>query len=413
MQDKPSKHVVDAIDAASAELRQVSLKIHDNPEVGFKEVFAHKTLTDYLLQKGFQVTKHACGLDTAFIAEFVQDQGVPESAEQPLPSVGFCSEFDSLPGIGHGCGHNLIAISGLAAVLGVKTAMEKSQIRGRVRLLGTPGEETLGGKIPMIERGALDGLDACMMVHPGQSDILYRQPLGVGRLEVEYHGKAAHASTSPWEGKNALDAMCMAYNAIGLLRQQTLPTNRIHSIIKNGGQATNIVPELVTASIMYRANKQAELVHLQKQIVEILESSAEATGCTVKVDKVMEYLPLNNNSFLTDRFGSYMTSMGAHFQTRDQDEVTPAGSTDMGNITVALPGCHPVFNIASLDSTREPGLSTHSILFAERARTEIAHQSVIRAAKALALTGLDVIMDAEYTKNVRKEFEENKSLSRN
>ncbi|KAG0196455.1 hypothetical protein BGX28_010092 [Mortierella sp. GBA30] len=404
-QSNPSKDLLAAIEHADADLRHLSLQIHSHPELGYEEHFAHKTLTDYLSSQGFDVTRHACGIETAFIAEYIHHGVDAQDVSSPLPSVGFCSEFDALPAIGHGCGHNLIAITGVAAALGVKAAMEKNKIRGRVRLLGTPAEETLGGKIPMLERGAYEGLDACLMVHPGQFDVLYRQPLGVGRLEIDFHGKASHASTTPWEGINALDAVVMTYSAIGLLRQQTLPSNRIHSIVTNGGQAANIIPELASMTTMYRANKAEDLAKLHDQIVEIIEASADATGCTVQINKAMEYLPLNNNSFLTDRYGSYMKSLGVHYNSRAVDEVTPAGSTDMGNVTAALPGFHPVFNIASLEGVREPGLSTHSKLFAERSGTELAHKTAIRAAKGTALTGLDVLMDAELTKNAREEFE--------
>ncbi|KAF9355086.1 hypothetical protein BGX34_010658 [Mortierella sp. NVP85] len=402
---EPGKDLLAAIDAADADLRNLSLQIHDNPELGYQEHFAHKLLTDYLENQGFNVTRHACGIETAFIAECICE-GDDDSA--PMRAVGFCSEFDALPSIGHGCGHNLIAISGVAAVLGIKATMEKNRIRGKLRLLGTPAEETLGGKRPMLERGAFEGLDVCMMVHPGQFDVLYRQPLGVGRLEYEFHGKASHASSSPWDGINALDAAAMTYNAIGLLRQQTLPSNRIHSIITNGGQAANIIPELAAMTTLYRANKKEDLDKLHDQIVEIIESSAEASGCTVKIEKTMEYFPLNNNPPLADRYGSYMTSFGVHYNSREVDEATPAGSTDMGNVTVAFPGIHPVFNIASLEGVREPGLSTHSALFAERARTELAHKTVIRAAKGLSLTGLDILLDAEFTKAAREAFERSK-----
>lgn len=159
---------------------------------------------------------------------------------------------------------------------------------------------------------------------------------------------------------------------------------------------------------LYRANKKADLDKLHDQIVEIIESSAEASGCTVKIEKTMEYFPLNNNPPLADRYGSYLTSFGVHYNTREVDEATPAGSTDMGNVTAALPGIHPVFNIASLEGVREPGLSTHSALFAERARTDLAHKTVIRAAKGLSLTGLDVLLDAEFTKAAREAFDRSK-----
>ncbi|KAF9433288.1 hypothetical protein BGZ76_009642 [Entomortierella beljakovae] len=410
MQLNPKKDLLGAIDKADADLRHLSLQIHDHPELGYQEHFAHKVLTDFLTKEGFHVTRHACDIETAFIAEYTHQGSAPLPGESitPMRSVGFCSEYDALPAIGHGCGHNLIAISGVAAAMGVKAAMEKNNIRGSVRLLGTPAEETLGGKRPMLERGAFEGLDVCMMVHPGQFDVLYRQPLGVGRLEIEFFGKASHASASPWEGINALDAVCMTYNAIGLLRQQTLPTNRIHSIVTNGGQAANIIPEYAAMTTLYRANTTDELAKLHDHIADIIEASATATGCTFKINKTMEYLPLNNNSTLCERYGSYMRSFGVQFQTREQDEVTPAGSTDMGNVTVALPGIHPVFNIASLKSEREPGLSTHSSLFAERAGTELAHKTVIRAAKGISLTALDVLLDSDFNKAAREDFEKSK-----
>ncbi|KAF9210907.1 hypothetical protein BGZ59_008770 [Podila verticillata] len=351
MQKNPAKDLLEAIDKASEDLRKLSLTIHDNPEVGYQETLAHKILTDYLIKQGFHVTKHACGIETAFIAEYVQLGGEHQHQSKeldnssPLPSIGFCSEFDALPEpVGHGCGHNLIAIAGVAAALGVKRALEKNRIRGKVRLLGTPAEETLGGKRPMLERGAFKGLDACLMVHPGPVDILYRNPLGAGRLEIAFHGKAAHASASPWE----------------------------------------VIPDLVTGVVMYRATKKEDFEKLHDQLVEILESAAETTGCNVTIEKVMEYLPLNNNALLTDRFGSHMESFGAHYMGRQVDETYPTGSTDMGNVTVAMPGFHPVFNIASLKGEREPA---------------------IRAGKAMSLTGLDVILDSEFTKNVRKEYD--------
>ncbi|KAG0241178.1 hypothetical protein BGW41_006171 [Actinomortierella wolfii] len=407
-QGGPTADVIEAIDGTSPLLRELSLQIHDHPEIGYNEVFAHKSLTDFLESQGFQVTRHACGIDTAFVADF-EYLGETSNKDTKIRSIGFCSEFDALPSVGHGCGHNLIAIAGVGAALGVRHALLKNKIPGRVRLLGTPAEETLGGKIPMLARGAFEGLDACLMVHPGPFDLLYRQPLGVGRLEVEFFGQAAHASASPFEGINALDAYAMAYNSVAALRQQTLPTSRIHSILTHGGDADNIIPDYVTGVFMYRAVKGKDFTKLHDQLVTILEASAKATGCRVKINKVMEYQPLNNNSVLTERFKQYMESMGATYATRDIEETMPTGSTDMGNVTVAMPGIHPVFNIANLHSEREPGLSTHSLLFSERSRTEIAHQAAIRSAKAMALTGLDVLIDPEFTRLAREEYDQSQS----
>ncbi|KAG0265474.1 hypothetical protein DFQ27_000611 [Actinomortierella ambigua] len=400
-----SKEVIaETIDRASPLLRDLSWKIHDHPELGYKEVYAHKTLTDFLESQGFQVTRHACGIETAFVADF-EYLGEGDHMTDRVRSIGFCSEFDALPSVGHGCGHNLIAITGVAAALAIRQALIQHKIPGKVRLLGTPAEETLGGKIPMLAQEAFSGLDACLMVHPGPADVLYRQPLGVGRLEVEFFGHAAHASASPSEGVNALDAFAIAYNAVAMLRQQSLPTNRIHSILTHGGEADNIIPDYVTGVFMYRAVQNQDFVKLHDRLVEILEAAAKATGCRVKINKVMEYLPLNNNSILTERFGEYMRSMGASYATRTIEETMPTGSTDMGNVTRALPGFHPVFTIANLDSRREDGLSTHSLRFAELSRTETAHLTALRSAKAMAMTGLDVLVDPDFTRLAREEYD--------
>ncbi|KAF9969406.1 hypothetical protein BGZ73_008239, partial [Actinomortierella ambigua] len=262
----------------------------------------------------------------------------------------------------------LIAIAGVGAALAVREALIANKLPGKVRLLGTPAEETLGGKIPMLAHGAFADLDACLM------------------------------------GINALDAFVMAYNSVAALRQQTLPTNRIHSVLTHGGDADNIIPDYVTGVFMYRAVKNQDFVKLHDQLVAIMTAAAKATGCRVEIKKVMEYLPLNNNSVLTERFGQYMQTMGAKYATRSIEETMPTGSTDMGNVTMALPGIHPVFNIANLHSERDPALSTHSLLFAERSRTETAHFAAIRSAKAMALTGLDVLLDPEFTRLARDEY---------
>ncbi|KAG0249580.1 hypothetical protein BG011_009120 [Mortierella polycephala] len=405
----PSKYANDvnqAIDDDSDGLRRLSLQIHGRPELGYEEVFAHKTLTDYMEEKGFKVTRHAFGIDTAFVAEYESSATSAAIATgQKVKSIGFCSEYDALPGIGHACGHNLIAISGVAAALGVKAGLEKHNLPGRVRLVGTPAEETTGGKIPLIEKGAFDGLEACMMTHPSPADIVYTTILSVGGIQVEYFGKASHASASPWEGVNALDAMVTAYNGIGLLRQQMPPTSRVHSIVTHGGQAANIIPDYAAGKILYRATSFADHAKLRDQVLKIVNAAAESSGCTVKVTEEMNYKPVPHNELLAARYAGYTTDLGVKYIPRAMQEAAPSGSTDMGNVAHYLPGIHPVFNIANLESIIDTSVSNHSIEFTELAKTDIAHRATLRSAKGLALTGMDVLAEPGFAKAVRDDFE--------
>ncbi|KAF9154196.1 hypothetical protein BGX21_003071 [Mortierella sp. AD011] len=398
--------VKQAIDNETDSLREISLQIHSNPELGNEEFFAHKTLTDYLETKGFKVTRHAYEIDTAFLAEYESPATTAAAAAgEKVKTIGFCSEYDALPGIGHACGHNLIAIAGIAAALGVKAVLEKHNLVGRVRLVGTPAEETTGGKIPLIERGAFDGLEACMMTHPSPVDVVYGTVLSMGSIRVEYFGKASHASASPWGGINALDAMVTAYNGIGLLRQQIKPTSRVHSIITNGGQAANIIPAYASGHIMFRSTSVEDHRKLGNDVVRIVEAAAESTGCTVKITRESEYKPVPNNEFLAARYAAYTEELGVKYAPRSVQESLPSGSTDMGNVAHYLPGIHPVYNITSLEGEMDPDVLNHTIKFTEQAKTEVAHAATLRSAKGLALTGLDIVIEEGFSEAVRDDFE--------
>ncbi|KAF8978193.1 hypothetical protein BGZ46_006731 [Entomortierella lignicola] len=406
---KPSPYAEDvkqAIDNESESLREVSLKIHSNPELGNQEFFAHKTLTDYLETKGFKVTRHAYEMETAFLAEYESPAATAAAAAgQKVKAIGFCSEYDALPGIGHACGHNLIAISGIASAIGVKVVLEKHNLVGRIRLVGTPAEETTGGKIPLIERGAFDGLEACMMTHPAPADVVYNTILSMGSMVVEYFGKASHASAAPWGGINALDAVVTAYNGIGLLRQQTRPNCRVHSIITNGGQAANIIPQYASAHIMFRSTDVNEHIKLGESITRIVEAAAESTGCTVKITREAEYKPVPQNEFLAARYAAYTEDLGVKYLPRAIQEAGPSGSTDMGNVAHYLPGIHPVYNIASLDSEISTDAFNHTIKFTELSKTDVAHVATLRSATGLALTGIDVLIEEGFSEAVREDFE--------
>ncbi|KAI8355889.1 hypothetical protein B0O80DRAFT_480685 [Mortierella sp. GBAus27b] len=405
--NKYADEVKQAIDNETESLRNLSLQIHGKPELGYEEVFAHKILTDYLESKGFKVTRHAYEISTAFIAEYESPATTAAAAAgEKVKAVGFCSEYDALPAIGHACGHNLIAIAGVASALGVKAVLEKHNLVGRVRLIGTPAEETTGGKIPLIERGAFDGLDACLMTHPAPANIVHVTILSVGGVLVEYFGKASHASASPWEGVNALDALITAFNGIALLRQQLTPTSRVHGIIINGGQAPNIIPDYTSGKILYRSTNMSDHAKLQKSLFKILNAAAESTGCTVKITEEMNYKPVPQNEVLAVRYTKYTEELGARYPSRAAQEAAPSGSTDMGNVAYHLPGIHPVYNMGSMEDIIDPTISNHSIEFTEKAKSEVAHATTLRSAKGLALTGLDILIEEGFSEAVRRDFDE-------
>ncbi|CAG8531143.1 13656_t:CDS:10 [Ambispora gerdemannii] len=389
MSSKFEDIVEKAIDAISEELREISLKIHDNPELALEENFAHKILSDYLESKGFTVKRHAYGLKTAFRAEFENKT----NHEEKKRTVSFNSEYDALPGIGHACGHNLIAISGVAAAYGVKCSIEALNLPGKVVLFGTPAEEKYSGKVKIISAGAYKDVDICMMVHPAWVDTVEPVYLAIRRAEVEYFGVAAHAAASPWEGKNALDAAVQAYNALSMLRQQVFPSDRIHGIITNGGKAANIIPDYASLSFYIRSRRYANLAPLQEKTSACFTAAAEAAGCKYKID-------WTDGLFGRDRFEKYMTERGVKYLP---NVVDLTGSTDMGNVSYNIPGIHVLFNIGE-ENTRTPKF--HTIEFEKLAKTSTAHVKTIRAAKCLALTALDVLTDDQLFREVRKDFED-------
>ncbi|KAG0315344.1 hypothetical protein BGZ99_007516 [Dissophora globulifera] len=397
--DEFAKAVHQAIDAVSAELREISLKLHNDPELSWEEYRAHALLTEYLEKKGFQVQRNACDLDTAFIARAGNSDKV---------TIGICSEYDALPGIGHACGHNLIAISGVAAAIGLKAAIEKFSLQAEVKLFGTPAEETSGGKVSMLNKGAFENVDLCMMLHGANADVVFPAFLALDTVEVEYFGKASHASASPWDGINALDAAILAYTNIGMMRQQMHPSQRVHGIIKEGGQAPNIIPDYTRSSYTVRAPKFAEVEVLKKRVERIFKSAATATGCTVKLTWGVPYKDILTNDPLARKFEHYMNEQGVKYATKEQQQSKLSGSTDMGNLTYALPGIHPMFNILNLRGEDDMSMGLHTKEFAHASAQYTGHIATLRAAKSLAMTGVDCILDAELLKQVKHQFESTK-----
>ncbi|KAF9924831.1 hypothetical protein FBU30_005263 [Linnemannia zychae] len=403
-----AKCIDETIEAVSQELRSLSLKIHENPELGLKEFKAHAWLTEYLASKGFRISKSADPeLETAFIAQ----TGDPTSKLV----IGLCSEYDALPlskpgtteqTTSHGCAHNLIAISGVAAALGLKSVIEKYKLPAQIKLFGTPSEEYDYGKVRMLDAGDFKDVDVCMMLHGANADVIYTPFLALEMATVEFFGKASHASTTPWEGINALDAAMQVYTGIALMRQQMKPDQRVHGIIEVGGQAANIIPQYTKSLYRVRAPKDAQVQELKKRVNAIILAAAKSTGCEVKFDWSGHLQDILTNEHLVGKFERWMNSQGLHYASKAQQQSKLSGSTDMGNITHAIPGIHPMFNIINLDGVdATSGGGLHTIEFAAAAATPIAHTATLRASKALAMTGVECILDPEFLKRVKQEFE--------
>ena len=366
------KCVQGAIDSNRKDLQSLSEEIWHNPELSFEEHKAHQLLTDYLEKKGFSVERGCCDLSTAFRATYGSGGA----------SVCVICEYDALPEIGHACGHNLIAEAGVAAGLGVKAFLEETGSSGRLTVLGTPAEEGGGGKVFMIEKGAFEGLDMAMMVHPSPFDCVIPGVLANHRFRINYAGKAAHAAGFPWEGVNALDAAVMAYTSISALRQQMKPTWRVHGIITNGGVKPNIIPEKTTMDCQYRAPNLTELQVLEGKLEACFQAAAQATGCTVNCSKQGKlYRDLQSNPVLSRLYAENIKKQGV---TECAYEGGLLGSTDMGNVSHLVPSIHPVYRVGN-------GEVNHTREFTSVCNTPEAHQQTLTAAKSMALTCINVL----------------------
>ncbi|KAL1471081.1 hypothetical protein MTO96_040114, partial [Rhipicephalus appendiculatus] len=280
----------------SEELWKLSRFLFESPELALEEVKAHDKLCEFLERKGFSVQRQYC-LETAFRAEFDSPAG------SDGPCVALLCEYDALPEIGHGCGHNLIAEASVGAALAVQEAMKTSKdIRGKLVVLGTPGEEGKAGKQLLIDQGALEGIDVAIMSHPSPADIVTPLFSASQAFEVRFKGKAAHAAAYPWEGVNALDAAIASFVNIGLLRQQCKPSSWIHGVITEGGRYPNVIPEETELQFFVRSDSNAELLLLRDRVEACFKGAAEATGCTVSIRREAFYMHVIQNAAIAESY---------------------------------------------------------------------------------------------------------------
>lgn len=354
--------------------------------------------------QGFEVTRHYLGLSTAWKATFTH--GTSPNRGRVL---GVNSEMDALPGIGHACGHNLIAIVGVGISLAVRAAMVKHNIVGKIVLLGTPAEETGAGKVILIERGGYQDMDVCLMAHPMAGE-LHTAGTGPSRafqiLTVEYEGHPAHASAAPWEGQNALDAAFIAYGSISALRQQMKPTHRIHGIVEGKDWAPNIIPDYAKMTWIVRAPTVKEFKILRERVVKCLEAAALATDTKAKVEYTELQYDLAQNEVLAREF-SEVASKRYGIKVSSGAEGAMGGSTDFGNVTYTLPALHPGYVIPT-----QPNGGNHTAQFAESARTQEAHNITFNIISILALNGARVLDDEKFFNEVRTSFEETMKVMR-
>ncbi|XP_020487248.1 peptidase M20 domain-containing protein 2 [Labrus bergylta] len=389
------------IDDSTVKLRRLSEDIWSCAELAYQEHKSHDRLVEFFTQEtGWKVDAHF-KLPTAFRATWTP----AGSNHGHVVNVGFLCEYDALPGIGHACGHNLIAEVGAAAAVGFKDVLENTQdlpVQVKVTVLGTPAEEDGGGKIDLLNEGAFDNMDVVFMAHPLQDDAPYLPLVAEHDVIIKYHGKASHASAYPWEGVNALDAAVLCYNSLSVLRQQMKPDWRVHGIIKHGGEKPNIIPAFTQLEYYLRTPSRAELLLLKSKAEGCFRAAAEATGCRVEVEYSKNAFDnILRNKTLEDLYENNGKALGMEFTTDEEVLNNASGSTDFGNVTFVVPGIHPYFYIGSkaLNHTEEYTVASGD---------DRAQFFTLRTAKALAMTALDVLLRPELLQRVKQEFTEAK-----
>jgi len=359
------------IEGARDSLIELSHALHADPEIAFQEVRASASVADQLDAAGFTVTRGLGGLPTAVSGVF---------GSGPL-HVAIVAEYDALPGVGHACGHNIICAAAMGAALGL--AAVAGELGLKVSLIGTPAEEGGGGKITLLEEGAFAGVHAAMMVHPAPLDTLDPLILAAQTLEIAYTGREAHAAGAPELGINAADAFVVAQVGIGLLRQHLPPLTRVHGIVDKGGEAPNIVPAHTSGRFMVRARTTDELEALRDRVVACFEAGATATGARLEVRPRVRYAHMEQDREILERYRLNAEALGRRFYPFAESGLGPV-STDMGDVSLALPSIHPMIGIDSLPAVN------HQPEFTDAAASPAGDRAVIDGALAMAWTAIDL-----------------------
>lgn len=382
--------ICEKIELLKDELVKIAKSIFEFSELSYQEFKSSKLLADFLEKNGFSVQRKVGGLETAFIA----------TAGRGKPKIALLAEYDALPTIGHACGHNMIGTMSCGAAVGLKKAID---LPFTITVIGCPAEEHGAGKKELIKAGIFEDVDVAMMIHPASMSTGFDIAYAIRRFKIEFFGKSAHAAADPVKGINALDAMVLLFNSIGLLRQQLPEKVRIHGIITNGGQSFNTIPEYTCAEIGLRALRIEEVDFLEQKLRKLVQGACDMTGCTGKIIMEEEMPEVYVNVPLARTLEENYKFVGEKVTARTYEQ--GVGSTDMGAVTQVVPAIHAYINI-----TGEKAIPTHTKEFAQAANSEYGYDAMIRATKALALTAFDLADSnlleqvKEYFINRRREF---------
>ncbi len=384
--------VVAVIDENADAIVSLSKYIHANPEIAMQEFKSSAACADLLEHFGFSVERGVAGVATAFSATSGTDG----------PLIAYLSEYDALPGLGHGCGHNLIAIAGIAAGLGLKAAIDQG-LRGRVAVFGTPAEEAVGGKVLMANAGAFAGVDAALGAHPGTPDASCPTVEGSGQalacmlVRIEFHGQAAHAAGDPWNGRNALDAVILLFNGINALRQHVKSDARLHGIITDGGLAPNVIPDFAAAEFFVRAGTMTYMNQLAERVREIAGGAASMTGTRLEFSTPEEpNSDMITNHAMARALKKNLDSVG--LMLKDAVPEPGMGSTDWGNVSYVTPSVELSYPIV------DRMITWHSPDVVAASDSELGYQNTLLVAKALAMTGIDLIEQPELLAEVKRSW---------
>ncbi len=382
------KKVKDLVENIKDRLVDLNQYMYDNPELGYEEVKASKAHADLLEEEGFKVERNYLDIATSFRGEY--------DSKKPGPTIGYLAEYDALPGIGHGCGHNILGTASTGA--GIVLSKLVDEIGGKVVVLGTPAEETSGAKVEMADKGAFDDLDIALIAHGSKTFKESGSSAAMDAIEFSFKGKNAHAAGEPEKGINALDACILTFTNINALREHVVSSSRIHGVIIDGGKAANIVPDTAVAQFYVRSPDKVYLQELTKKVINCAKAGALAAGAELEYRNFeASYDNMVTNEKLQEVFTKNLKLNGVENIAKG---VTSGGSTDMGNVSQVCPSIHPYFAICE-EGTELIG---HSVEFADASVSEVAIENMLKTINALVLTAVDVILDAELLKDIKEEF---------
>jgi amidohydrolase len=386
LQELKGRAIAD-VDARREALVRLSDTIHANPELAFEETRSAALLAEMLAENGFELERSVAGMETAFVATLGGQPGDP--------TVAFLAQYDALPGLGHACGHNIIAAAAVGAGLAMTAVLP--ELNGVVQVIGTPAEESGGGKVIMVDAGIFDAVDAVMMIHPSNRNALGRRSLAACPVSIEFFGKPAHAAAKPDEGINALEAVLLTFGGINALRQHLRDDVRIHGIITHGGEAPNIVPEYASADFLVRATDMAYALQVLEKVRACAEGAALATGARLQFRQSEPcYDARMPNPMMVTLFKENMETLGQEVRVATGKE--RMASSDLGNVSQIVPTICPGMAIGS------ETIGTHTVEFREAAVSQAGHEALIISAKAMAMTAIDLLAEASNLVAIKEAF---------